>query len=180
MELLWSIPLHIPVSVKVAKRDLDWRKGRVYLKQQRIDMENFKIVADHFNQDLCEFWNRANFYLLTNAGLLSAFLIVYPTLMNEYLIIVLIVPILGVSISVLWYLVLHGALYWIEQWRKQIIRLSKELDRFQCYASVETLVNRSKSKSPSYLTQFIPIVFLLAWIAILVVVVLEILYGFVG
>ena len=145
--------------------------------QQQCDMENFKMVAEHFNQDLCEFFKRANFYLVTNAGILSAFLIVYPTLMNEHLLIVLLVPILGVVISVLWALVLRGALFWIEQWRKEIIKLSKELDRFQCYASIETLYNVSKSKSPSYLTKFIPIVFLLAWIAVLVIVVLELIYG---
>jgi 4-amino-4-deoxy-L-arabinose transferase-like glycosyltransferase len=145
--------------------------------QQKCDLENFKMVVEHFNQDLREYFNRANFYLVTNAGILSAFLIVYPTIMNEHMLIVLLVPILGVVISALWFLVLRGALFWIQKWRKELIKLSKELDRFQCFASVETLYNVNKSKSPSYLTLFVPTVFLLAWIAILAIVILELLYG---
>ncbi|MGD0072450.1 MAG: hypothetical protein ABSB71_12935 [Candidatus Bathyarchaeia archaeon] len=39
------------------------------------DIENFKMVAEHFNQDLREFWSRASFYLVANTGLFSAFLI---------------------------------------------------------------------------------------------------------
>jgi len=49
------------------------------------DIEVFKMVTSHFRQDLREFWNRANFYLLTNAGLFSAFLIIYPALIKDQL-----------------------------------------------------------------------------------------------
>jgi hypothetical protein len=142
--------------------------------QPRCDMENFKMVVEHFNQDLREFWNRANFYLLTNAGLFSAFLIVYPSLLTDHPLIVMVVPVLGATIAILWYLVLHGAQYWIEQWRQEVIKLSKELDRFQCYALIESSLKSKKSKSPSYLTQLLPIVFAVAWIVILVIVLVEI------
>jgi hypothetical protein len=139
------------------------------------DIENFKMVAEHFNQDLKEFWNRANFYLVTNAGLFSAFLIVYPALVKDHLWIALEVPTLGIAIAVLWFFVLRGALHWIEQWRKQVIKLSKELDRFQCYYRVESSIKERKSLSPSYLTKFLPIAFITAWIMTLVMVLLEIL-----
>lgn len=72
--------------------------------QQACDIENFKMVADHFNQDLREFWNRANFYLLTNTGLFSAFMVVYPTLLNGHLFLVFLVPVVGISIAALWFL----------------------------------------------------------------------------
>jgi hypothetical protein len=139
------------------------------------DIENFKMVAEHFNQNLKEFWNRANFYLVTNAGLFSAFLIVYPALVKDHLWIALEVPSLGIAIAVLWFFVLRGALHWIEQWRKQVIKLSKELDRFQCYYSVESSIKERKSLSPSYLTKFLPIAFIIAWVMILAMVFLEIL-----
>lgn len=147
------------------------------VSQQACDIENFKMVADHFNQDLREFWSRANFYLLTNAGLFSAFLVIYPTLLNGHFFLVLLVPIVGISIAILWFLVLNGSLYWIDKWRQEMIRLSKEIDRFQCFATIESQLAEKKSKSPSYLTQFMPLVFVVAWIIILAFVMLGILYA---
>jgi hypothetical protein len=142
--------------------------------QASCDIEIFKMVTSHFDQDLREFWNRANFYLLINAGLFSAFLIVYPALIKDHVLIVVEVPLLGITIAAFWYLTLRGAQYWIGQWRDEVIRLSKELDRFQCYANIEALVKKRRFLSPSYLTKFLPIVFMIAWIMILVPVLVEI------
>jgi len=144
-------------------------------EQDACDVEVFKMIASHFRQDLREFWNRANFYLLINAGLFSAFLIVYPALVKDHAMIVTVVPILGITIATFWYFVLRGAVYWIERWREEVIRLSKELDRFQCYARVESTVKQRRSLSPSYLTKFLPLVFVITWLVILALVTLEIL-----
>ena len=137
------------------------------------DIENFKMIAEHFRQDLREFWNRANFYLVTNTGLFSAFLLVYPSLVEDHLAIVLVVPVLGIIIALLWFGVLRGALFWIKEWRQQIKNLSKELDRFQCYFKVESLMDEHKLKSPSHLTQFVPIAFIGAWVTILIIITYE-------
>lgn len=145
--------------------------------QQKCDIENFKMVADHFNQDLREFWNKANFYLLTNAGLFSAFIVIYPTLVNGHFFIVLLVPVVGILIAVLWFVVLNGSLYWIDKWRGEMIRLSKEIDRFQCFATIESLLAEKKAKSPSHLTQIMPLIFVAAWITILGFVILGILFS---
>lgn len=139
------------------------------------DIENFKMVTDHFNQDLKEFWNRANFYLVTNAGLFSAFFIIYPTLVQNHLWLTIVVPLLGITITTLWFLVLRGALHWIEEWRKQVIELSKALDRFKCFYNVESSMELKKSLSPSYLTEFLPIAFLVAWIVSLVMIIVQFL-----
>ena len=145
------------------------------ISPENCDIENFKMVADHFNQDLREFWNRANFYLVTNAGLFSAFFVIYPSLFQKYFWITLLVPSLGIAIAVLWFLVLRGSLYWIEEWRKQVMELSKELDRFNCYYKVESSMQEKKHLSPSYLTKFLPVAFLVAWIIALVIIILEVL-----
>jgi hypothetical protein len=141
----------------------------------KCDIENFKIISEHFRQDLREFWNRANFYLVTNTGLFSAFLIVYPSLSRDHLAIVFIVPILGIAIASLWLIVLRGALFWIKQWREQIKNLSKQLDRFECYYNVESMLEEHKYKSPSYLTQFVPVAFIGAWVSILLILLCEVL-----
>lgn len=137
------------------------------------DIENFKMIAEHFRQDLREFWNRANFYLVTNTGLFSAFLLVYPSLVEAHLAIVLTVPVLGIIIASLWFGVLRGALFWISQWREQIKNLSKQLDRFQCYFKVESMMDERKLKSPSNLTQVVPIAFIGAWVTILIIIIYE-------
>jgi hypothetical protein len=143
-------------------------------QEANYDIEVFKMVTSHFRQDLREFWNRANFYLLTNAGLFSAFLIIYPALIKDHLLVVVMVPLLGITIATFWFFVLRGAFHWIQQWREEVIRLSRELDRFQCYAKIESSVRQRRSLSPSYLTQFLPIVFMSAWIVILVLIFVEI------
>jgi hypothetical protein len=142
--------------------------------QRACDIEIFKIVSEHFRQDIREFWTRANFYLLTHTALFSAFIVIYPTLTNAHISIGILVPILGLSISIFWFIVLRGAVYWIQQWREQVIKLSKELDRFQCYCEVENLVKQKKFLSPSYLTKYLPLIFAVAWLAILVLVVFRI------
>lgn len=132
------------------------------------------MIAEHFRQDIREFWTRANFYLLAHTALLSAFVVVYPTLIKDQIIVVILVPVFGITIGVIWFGVLRGAVYWIRQWRLQVIKLSKELDRFQCYAEVENRVNQEKMKSPSYLTQFLPLTFVAIWSTMLIIVVLKV------
>jgi hypothetical protein len=145
--------------------------------QRTCDIEVFKIVAEHFRQDVREFWTRANFFLLAQTALFSAFVAVYPSLIARQIIFVFIVPIFGIALAVFWFFVLRGAVFWIAQWREQIIRLSKELDRFQCYAEVENLVKKKKLRSPSYLTQFLPLGFVVIWLAMLIVVILTIFFN---
>ena len=143
--------------------------------QRTCDIENFKMVTEHFRQDVREFWTRANFFLLAQTALFSAFVVVYPSLATEQAIVVVTVPIFGLILALFWFFVLRGAIFWIRRWREQVIKLSKELDRFHCYVEVETLVNKKRLRSPSYLTQFLPLVFSAVWLAILVLVILQVL-----
>lgn len=142
--------------------------------QRSCDIENFKMVAEHFRQDVREFWTRANFYLLAHAALLSAFVAVYPAMIKEEIIVAVLIPVFGITIAVFWFLVLRGSVFWIKQWRKQVIKLSKELDRFKCYAEVENRVNQEKTKSPSYLTQFLPLLFVFIWLMMFIIVILRV------
>lgn len=142
-------------------------------KQLACDIEIFKIITEHFRQDIREFWTRANFYLLANAGLFSAFVVAYPTLIKERIVVVMSIPIIGLITAIFWFIVLRGAIHWLRRWREQVIKLSKELDRFQCYAEVESSVKQSPLLSPSYVTQFLPLVFVITWLAILVLILIE-------
>jgi hypothetical protein len=48
-----------------------------------VDREVYKVVTDHFKQNVREFWSHSNFYLVVQAGLLSVFVSMSP-LSSEY------------------------------------------------------------------------------------------------
>jgi len=139
--------------------------------QHALDMEIFKIVTEHFRQDIREFLTRANFYLLAQTGLFSVFAATYSTLVRSQAIIAMSVPILGLVIAIIWFIALKGAIEWLQRWREQVCKIDKELDRFKCYCEVEEFARQKPYSSPSYVTQFLPLVFVVVWLLMLVSVV---------
>jgi hypothetical protein len=135
--------------------------------QRSVDMDIFRIVTDHFRQDTREFWTRANYFLIAQSFIFSAFAVTYPTLTKDGGLIIFAIPTLGLMIAVLWFFVLRGAIHFLQLWREQVIRLDDELDRFHCYTTVESTVKEKPTLSPSYLTQFTPILFGVTWVTIL-------------
>lgn len=131
------------------------------------DIEIFKIVTEHFRQDVREFWHRANFYLLAQTGLFSVFAATYSGLIKYQPVIAVSITILGLVTAVIWFIVLRGAIKWLQRWREQVCKIDKELNRFQCYCEVEGFVEEKPFLSPSYVTQFLPIVFVIAWLVML-------------
>jgi hypothetical protein len=132
------------------------------------DLVIYQLVVDHFKQDTREFWTRANFYLVAHAGLFSAYLVAFPAMKGGWNLVSVVIPLLGSGVAVVWFIVLRGAITFLGRWRDQVIRLDKELDRFRCYVDVEALVKKNPLSSPSYVTQFLPILFGIVWITILV------------
>jgi hypothetical protein len=131
------------------------------------DIEIFKIVTDHLKQDTREFWTRANFYLVAHAGLLSAFAVANPALTRFQMIIRIGIPFVGLFTATLWFIVLRGSIKWLQRWREQVMKLDKELDRFRCYIEVESFAEQKPLSSPSYVTQFLPLIFMAVWLAML-------------
>ena len=131
----------------------------------KYEIEIFKVVTDHLKQDTAQFWIRANFYLVALTGLLSAFVLSYNGL-RQQVGIFRVIPILGVFASIFWFVVMRNSITWIQMWREQVVKLDEELDPFRCYAEVESQAKRKPFSSPSYLTQFLPLMFMLTWLAI--------------
>lgn len=125
------------------------------------DLEIFKVVAEHYRQDLRLFWQRCNLYLIVHAALVS----VYATIESASL-----APMLGVFglvLSVFWYLVARGSFLWIRRWRAELTRLDRIVDRFQAFAQVEERGNAYPWLSPSWVTQWLPIAFGLGWMGLM-------------
>jgi hypothetical protein len=144
------------------------QKNNESVKPSPEDLVVYQVVVDHFKQDTREFWTRANFFLVAHAGLFSAFVVAYPGMAGRSNLMSLSIPLLGLGTAIIWFIVLKGAINFLQSWREQVIRLDKELDRFQCYVEVESLVKRNPLSSPSYVTQFLPLVFIAIWLGILV------------
>jgi len=132
------------------------------------DLVVYQMVVDHFKQDTREFWSRANFFLVAHAGLFSAFVVTYPGFEVSPTLLSLSIPLLGLSVAIVWFLVMRGAVYFQQRWREQVIKLDAELDRFKCYVEIESLAKKRPYLSPSYVTQFLPVIFGVAWFTILV------------
>ena len=72
------------------------------------DLEVYRVITNHFRQDVREFWVRSNFYLLVQAGLLSVFATGIISSTNYDKAIAMSLGILGLIIAISWFLVSRG------------------------------------------------------------------------
>ena len=132
------------------------------------DLRIFEIVHGHFEQDLREFWQRSNFYLVVDGLLLSAFVSAHLHPLQ------ILLACAGLVISLFWLLVARGSITWIQLWRGEVRRLDQIVNRFQSFSTVEGRVQVKKWSSPSWLTQWLPAFFLVGWIVILLLAIFRI------
>jgi hypothetical protein len=131
------------------------------------DLQIFQIVHDHFEQDLREFWQRSNFYLVVDGLLLSAFVSAHLRSLQILLVCA------GLVVSLFWLLVARGSIAWIGAWRDEVRRLDQVVNRFQSFNVIENKVQLSKLSSPSWVTQWLPAFFLAGWLVIFLLSVLR-------
>jgi len=126
------------------------------------DLEILKMVSEHFRQDVREFWPRSNFYLVVDAALVSIF--VQSNSESRYLL-----GIMGITVSVFWFLAAHGSIVWLQKWRAELRRLDDLVDSQAVFHRVEAYATTRPWHSPSWITQWLPLCFLAAWVALLIV-----------
>jgi hypothetical protein len=126
------------------------------------DLEEYKIVVEKFNKELEFFWARATFYLLVQAGLLSVVVAILSASTEEFL--VGVACLVGGVLAIFWFLVMRGTYAWICEWRKEAGELDEAVNRFQSLSTAEDDMSRkSNLLRPAYVTQYLPIVFIVAW-----------------
>lgn len=133
----------------------DWDKAHCqrahdwHMELYKRDMEIYKLVSEHYRQDLREFWSRSSLYILSQAFLFSAFATlvsqsrvvdkqVLPVHLHDVFFEIL-VTIIGVGFSLAGSLVAKASTKWIHSWRNEMLYLdaTKKIDRFHCYSKVE-------------------------------------------
>ena len=125
----------------------------------------FKILSEHFRQDLREFWSRNNFYLVVDAALVSIYTSQTASDMR------LALGLFGLTVSIFWYLAARGSLIWLAHWRREIMDLDQSVDRLEIWGRLESRVKQRPWESPSWVTHWLPLVFGIGWVTLLLVAV---------
>jgi hypothetical protein len=134
-----------------------------------VDLEVFKMVAEHFNQDLREFWVRNNMYLFVTGVLVSVFASLGS---NEAYRMAL--PAFGLLISLFWFAVSRGSYQWLRAWRNELCDIDLLVDRFQVFHRVERQVGRQRKMwSASWITQWLPVAVGIGWLALLILAIAQ-------
>jgi hypothetical protein len=133
-----------------------------------LELEHFKLVVDHYKQDIREYWTKANFFFLANAGLLSGF-IIFLDHANDFPLFKIALPITGIVVAVFFYLILHYSNYWSKRWRCEVLTLCKGGKKFQCYWAVEDEAQVCPHKHPEFWTQLLDLAFIFIWAGFLLI-----------
>lgn len=126
------------------------------------DVEVFKMLSEHFLQDVREFWTRSNFYLFIDSALVSIYISQERHGLDYML------GILGLVVSAFWYLVARGSIIWIKLWRAQVEALDDAVDRLRAFSQIEANAQVKPWDSPSWVTQWLPAAFFIGWVGLLI------------
>jgi hypothetical protein len=130
------------------------------------ELKAYELVARHYREDVNLFWTRANFYLLVQGILLSATITAFGSgELGTFRWLGVGLSVIGLVLAVFWLLVMTGSIYWMQQWREQVVRIDKEISRFQPFAAVES-IPPPRFRSPSAVTQYLAVLFILIWAAL--------------
>lgn len=131
------------------------------------DLRVFESIAEHFRQDIREFWNRSNLYLLVEGALASVFIttVTSGTADRAQLLLYLVLSIFGLGLTTVWYLVAKGSIAWIDRWRDQLLAIGLTVDRHEAYASVHSASRSAGAwQHPQQMTLYLIALFEFAWL----------------
>lgn len=133
-----------------------------------LDLEHFKMVVEHYKQDIREYWTKANFFFLANTGLLSGY-IIYLNQTNNFPLFKVALPITGIVVAGFFYLILDNSHFWTKVWRCEVLKLCRECNKFHCYVEVEEMAQEKPHKHPEFWTQLLDLAFIFVWAWFLVI-----------
>ena len=134
------------------------------MTQSPINVETeFNAITDHFKQDLREFYTRSTFYFAVQAALLSVSGVRdTPANIFDY-VVTLVLILTGLALSVSWGVVARASVLWIERWRDEVRRLSREYSETKSYDKIEALADLHPLQSPERITMHLPWLFGTMW-----------------
>lgn len=126
------------------------------------DIRVFEAIQRHYLQDIQQFWQRSNFFLLIQGALISVYLTsaqdeavrAEGVLRNPVL---WILPFAGMFLALAWWKAAQLSWSWLGYWSACLKESNRAIDRYQRY-----LIERPQ-KGPEEITKLLPLALLAAW-----------------
>jgi hypothetical protein len=132
-------------------------------------LKAYEIVSAHYRQDIALFWTRSSVFLLVQVGLLA----LVNTVIEKHTDAVIPFTVMGIGVSVVWFLVARSAVEWMEIWRVQTVEIDSHVNPLKSYR-IDGVPPRNFRPArlvvgqPAQLGQLLPVVFILGWTMLLV------------
>jgi hypothetical protein len=92
---------------------------------EKVFLELFKITNEHYRNDINQVWQRSQYFMLADLGLLAFF---YSQAFDRtHRMSVVVVSSIGLVLSLFWMLITVVTSRWIAVWRAKIIKLERYL-----------------------------------------------------
>lgn len=132
-------------------------------------LKAYEIVSAHYRQDISLFWTRSSVFLIVQVGLLA----LVNTVVENDVGTVSAFAVMGIGVSVVWFLVARSAVEWMEAWRVQTVEIDHRVNPLRSYRidsapPRNVRVARLVVAQPAQIGQLLPAVFILGWIVLLV------------
>jgi hypothetical protein len=134
-------------------------------EQVKLDVEVFKVVADHFRHNLEIYWQQYLIFIAIQGAFLTVFtadkgsgsLDHRQEFMAGF----------GILLSALWAMIGWSRWRLIDLWREEVKRLDREVDRHLAFYWVETKVRDRPLGIPAYSSLLVPPIIAIGWLLLL-------------
>ena len=132
-------------------------------------LKAYEVVSAHYRQDIALFWTRSSVFLLVQIGLLA----LVNAVIEKGIGTITAFTVMGIGVSVVWFLVARSAVEWMEEWRVQTVEIDSHINPLRSYRidgapSRNFRPARLVAGQPAQIGQFLPVVFILGWVILLV------------
>lgn len=132
-------------------------------------LKAYEIVSAHYRQDISLFWTRSSVFLLVEVGLLA----LVNAVIEKGVGTITAFTVMGIGVSVVWFLVARSAVEWMEAWRVQTVEVDGQVNPLRSYRidgapPRNFRPSRLVAGQPAQIGQFLPVVFILGWVMLLV------------
>ena len=87
-------------------------------------LKAYEIVSAHYRQDISLFWTRSSVFLLVQVGLLA----LVNAVIEKGESTITAFTVMGIGVSVVWFLVARSAVEWMEVWRVQTVEIDGQVN----------------------------------------------------
>lgn len=127
----------------------------------------FGILNEHYRNDFHLFWQRTQFFLLLEAGMLGFYLskLIAPDAPRWAR---LTIVCTGILLCAVWWFVARSSIHWIEVWRREVVRIDSDVNPYCSFTHGEGVSAPGSSLyqrfRPEVVSSIMPLGFGLVWL----------------